>query len=350
MDLQKLFAEAKKYEQAKSAPVQSSGERIIDDRMLAMKAGNTYRCRLVYRLSKGSERKLPFISKEIHSAYNVDVPQGTPKWVVCPTSEHVKGRAGFKDCPVCADLSKWFKEKDVSPASKKLYDTFKRSPSNHAVVYVVSDPVNPDNNGKMKIIKFGVETAAFLKWEVFGINLKDPNLINEDAIGPKAFDFENGHDLIFTVSKSKFPGRDGKDIEFDKPVASFSRKTTKIDVDEDTLQSMFEELNFDRDFYNKTSQEDLLEWYNTVVLKNIVSTSSGNKKLEETAIEEVAAANDDVEVEEEVAPPPTKKPAPKPVAVVEQSVKQKPKPAASEEDVDLDDIMGIIDSIVLVSE
>jgi hypothetical protein len=347
MDLQKLFAEAKKYEQAKSAP-QKNEERVSDDRMLIMKAGNTYRCRLVYRLSKGSDRKLPFITKETHSSYNVEVPPGMPKWVVCPTSDHVKGRAGFKDCPICADLSKWYKEKDVSPASKKLYETFKRTSANHAVVYVVSDPVNPDNNGKMKIIKFGSDTATFLKWEVFGINLKDPNLVNDDAIGPKAFDFENGHDLIFTVSKAKFPGRDNKDVEFDKPVASFSRKATKIDVDEETLQEMFDALNFDRDFYNKTSQEDLLSWYNAVVLKNIVSTSSGNKKTELLSNDDEAEEGTEEDLVEEEAPPAPKKPAAKPVSVVEQSVKQKPKPpvaSSTEEEVDLDDIMGIIDSI-----
>jgi predicted flap endonuclease-1-like 5' DNA nuclease len=106
---------------------------------------------------------------------------------------------------------------------------------------------------------------------------------------------------------------------------------------------MFEELNFDKDFYSKTSQEELLNWYNTVVIKNVVTTSSGNKKMEE-AVEEVAT---DEDVEEEVAPPPVKKPAPKQVTVTEQSVKQKPQPAAppASEDVDLDDIMGIIDSI-----
>lgn len=336
MDLQKLFAEAKKLEVAKVQPSDDVGERKLDDRILYMKAGNTYRCRLVYRLTAGFDRKLPFINKEVHTAYGVEVPRGTQSWVVCPTTDYVKGRAGFRDCPICSDVSRWYKEFNTSEKSKMLYNTFKRKQADHAVVYVVSDPTNPENNGKMKIIKMNHDVSALLKWEIFGINLKDPNLLNEDAIGAKAFDFNDGYDVLFSVTKSNFPLPNGTVKDFDKPTASFTRRTSKIDVDDSEMQAMFEALKFDEDFYKKTPQPELLDWYNNIVLKNTVQTSSVNV-VEAVEKEEV--------VQPKVTAPATAS-TPKKNTVVEQSVKQKPKPVVENvEEVDIDDIMNIIDGI-----
>jgi hypothetical protein len=73
--------------------------------------------------------------------------------IICPSSEYVHGVNGFQMCPVCRNNNKlWKDSKNGSETAKQLYRQFKRKLNGYALVFMINDPVNPENNGKVKIV------------------------------------------------------------------------------------------------------------------------------------------------------------------------------------------------------
>lgn len=97
--------------------------------------------------------KEPYILYYNHSFQNPI----TGKWFIdnCPTS------IGRKDCPVCNHNSKLWNTGDE--AKKKLASSRKRNLRYVSNVYIISDPKNPEAEGKVFLYTYGTKIFQMLK-------------------------------------------------------------------------------------------------------------------------------------------------------------------------------------------
>ena len=226
-----------------------------DERLVYLKSGNTYRMRLLFFTGKETKRQEPFIEKWSHAYYEEETKASD--WVTCPTTEYIKGKAGFRECPICNNNSKLWKQYEAgSPSAKELYKKFKRRFVGYALVYVIKDPINPDNNGHVKIVKYSIGMSDFLKKEILG-NEED----GADPIRSAAFDINDGYDLLITVGT-----KDTEEGKFNSYEYKFAREKTALNVKMEDIEKEAETLNFDQSFYTQSSKEDILKFYNKWVI------------------------------------------------------------------------------------
>jgi hypothetical protein len=264
LDKTKLAAIFKKAQQTAKKSVSSEGTaKKFDDRFLKLNIGSSYQLRLLYLPTK--ERQVPFIEHQVHRNY--DAATKTYTKVVCPTSSHISGVAGFDECPVCRAMSDlWKRAQNGDTVAGEIYKNCRRSAENYAVVYVAKDSSteNPQT-GKIKILKYGFEIANFLNSECLGIAGKgQPEIDPDEIVGFEAFDLEAGRNLIIKVGK-KDVRMNGKTVSFPAYETSFSRSLTSIPVDIDDLPKIFEELRFDQDFFVNSNSDELLSFYKKFV-------------------------------------------------------------------------------------
>lgn len=145
--------------------------------------------------------------------------------------------------------------KDGSEEAKEKCKLIKRKTKTLVNVYVVDDPVNPENNGTVKVLQYGQQLEAIIKsaWEGE----------DKDDIGIRMFDFsENGCNLRIKVelnqggflnySSSKFLNPSRLNVNVDEimnqkhDLHSFVKIRTK-----DELQKML-----DVDFFGDKSASD----------------------------------------------------------------------------------------------
>ena len=348
--LKAIFKKAQTNAKARSAEIANEGGRSIDDRFLQLKIGNTYHLRLLY-LPVGKREK-PFIELQVHRHFDPTTRRYTR--VICPTSEHLLGSAGFDKCPVCRAMSDLWKAGQAGDKqAAEVYRQNRRTQENYAVVYVVKDSLTENSNaGQVKILKYGFEIAKFLNANCLGIAAKgDPEPDPDEVIGFEAFDLENGRNLVIKVGKKDVRGANGEIISFPAYSTAFSQKTSSIDLTEEDLPKVFKDLRFDESFFTEADDKALLDFYKNFVNpeseaapekseeeeedvpyefekkapKKEKSSSPASKffdEVEDEETEEKSEDSSDEEEEEEVAP---KKAAPK-----------KAKAASKEEDFDLD--------------
>ena len=346
--LKAIFKKAQTNAKARSAEM-TNETRTVDDRFLQLKIGNTYHLRLLYLPVE--KREKPFIELQVHRHFDPTTRKYTR--VVCPTSEHLLGSAGFDKCPVCRAMSDLWKAGQAGDKkASEAYRANRRTQENYAVVYVVKDSLTENSNaGQVKILKYGFEIAKFLNANCLGIAAKgDPEPDPDEVIGFEAFDLENGRNLVIKVGKKDVRGANGEIISFPAYSTSFSQKTSAIDITEDDLPKIFKDLRFDESFFTEADNKALLDFYKNFVNpeseaapekseeeedvpyefekkapKKEKSSSPASKffdEVEDEDTEEKSEDSSDEEEEEEVAP---KKAAPK-----------KAKAASKEEDFDLD--------------
>jgi len=300
--LQDLFNKAKKSAELQSKEREEfSQNRGKNEAFIDFKPGNTYQFRLLFMVQDGFNRTNPFIMKYSHSFWD-DIEKES-HWVTCPTSEYLDDMRGFKNCPICEKLSTFYKEAEKgSGTARELYDQFKRRFNGYCPVYVIKDPVKPANDGTVKIFRFGKTLAKFLKAEIFGIIDTSKTRDDEEStcessgeeIGIDAFDPNDGYDFIITVSlkttKDKITGKESK---FNNYSAKFSRKKSPINVSSKDLKSMFDELNFDKEFYTKNTVEELKEYTLKWVLgEDVKSTTKTDSKPLEKMAKKTSKVND----------------------------------------------------------
>lgn len=266
--LEKLFKQAQSQEIENTQKTSSTFVRLSEDpRLIHFKPGNTYKFRLLF--TEGPERKTPFINKFAHNFYDPGTKQ--LNWVVCPTSEYMSDRQGFRECPICDQTSKWYKEgENGSKTSSDLYKNFKRQFNGFVPVFVVNDPTNPDNNGTVKIMRYGILIKRFFKSKIFGINDKDNAVIEgADPIGIEAFKLEQGRDLIVTVTE-KTVDFNGKKTVFPEYACEFSPRLSDVKITEKKAEQDVKDLKFDEDFYVKSTMEQRVNFFKEFVLKEDV--------------------------------------------------------------------------------
>lgn len=299
-----------------------------DQTLIKFKAGNTYQFKLIYWFDDKSTRREPFIHRYTHNYWDSEQKVGGN--VVCPTSEYEQGNGGFDSCPTCKQLNKWYKEyKDEGNfTSKELYDTFRRQFNGYALVYVINDPSNEDNNGTVKIMRYGLGIRDYLQKNIFGVTYRKDDKTVVDTYGESAFNFTDSFDLIVDVTD-----KHTENGTFNNYDLRFSTRPNSMDIDIDAIVEQCKELEFDEAFYRPFVKEETESFYSDYVIGNYIK-------------EETAGADEGIETLEE--PEPVKQPTSlgskpktgtsKPVQEVEEKI------TGDDDEVDFDEIMSIIEA------
>ena len=151
--------------------------------------------------------------------------QGTGGWLIdnCLTTLG-------QQCPVCEKnrvLWNSGSDRDKEEARKQ-----KRKLSYYANIYVVRDPANPDNEGKVFLYKFGKKIYDKI------LAAMQPEFEDESPINP--FDFWTGANF-----KLKLVKKDGY-WNYDK--SEFAAPSALLDGDDDELERIYKSLNNLNDF------------------------------------------------------------------------------------------------------
>lgn len=266
MNLDSLFDEVKENEIKQATEKTTSFVKFSEDpRFIQFKAGNTYQFRLLYYVDDPEKRKTPFIAKYTHNHWDDDAEFDKLKTVTCPTSEYILHNNGFSKCPICKATRKFYKDKEEgSSTAEELYDQYRRKFHGYALVYVVNDPTNEENNGTIKLMHFGITIHKWLKLQIFGIDEKG-NLVDDETIGKGAFDLKDGYNLKITVSKKG---------EYNDYLCEFARKSSAINISEKDIAAAATELKFDEEYTTFSSDEELNTFYKECVLAEEVNSST----------------------------------------------------------------------------
>lgn len=357
-----MFAKAFKQEQDKAAAARSrenNGDSFRDPRFVQFVGGNTYKFRLLYCPNTETGRSAPIITQYTHTYYDRENKKYYSS--ICTSSNYLDGHT--KNCPICSLANRiWAignKAKQTGTPSllaEKLYRQYKRKLSTYAVVYVVNDSYNPDNNGTCKIVRFGDTMTKFIDQYVFGKPVRDKNgketQIDPDLVlGFDAFNIDNGRDLIITTTTKAFETAEGEQKIYCDYSAQFSPKYTSVDISEQELPAIFDDLNFDADFFKGVDKNAQQEYISVMTQQDILAKDLGNNvdifEDESPAKKTVAADIFEEDAEEVKQPlPPVKEESRKKRVVVEDEeiVVKKPvqktvkAPESSEEDEDFSDI------------
>ena len=146
--------------------------------------------------------------------------QGPGGWFIdnCPTSIG-------KKCPVCENNTKDWATQDK--AKQNVVRDRKRKLSYYANIYVIKDPDCPENEGTVRIFKFGKKI-----FEKIEAALK-PKFQDDTPINP--FDFWEGADFKLKVLK--------KDGYWNYDSSEFSPSAPLLDGDDDKLEEVYSQLH-----------------------------------------------------------------------------------------------------------
>ena len=324
-DLTQMFDDLKKKE-AKKLNDKANKKFNTDDSFIEFNSGNTYKLRLLFHVPTGSARKMPFINRYTHTFWDDTRSNNKLQEIICPTSEYISDNAGFKECEVCGDTSKFYKEKEKGSASAKaLYETFRRKFNGYGLAYVVSCPSNKEYEGKVKIMRYGVTINRFLKKEIFGVDLTNNQMVTEDTIGINAFRLEDGYDMIIAVGSKKADGKDYNTYD-----CSFARKPSKVSITEAEIAEQVQALRFDDKFFSHSTKEEILEFKKKYIL-------GSDEEITEKPIPQTAPAEEHDEIPMGNAPK-------APPVVEKKEATSAPKvtttSAAAEDDIDIDKILN----------
>lgn len=215
-------------EQFAQAIAAASTTKRDDDRywnLTVDKAGNGHAIiRFLDKPSQDGEDALPWVRTFSHSF------QGPGGWLIelCPTTLDQK-------CPVCeSNNTLWNSGLD---SDKKIASSRKRKLAYTANILVVSDPANPENDGKVKLFKFGkkIFDKMYLK-----MHTEFP-----DEVPFKPFDLWDGAN--FKLRARKVDGQRNYDIsEFaaQTPVSTDEVKLEAIWKSEMALKPLLDQGNF----------------------------------------------------------------------------------------------------------
>lgn len=280
-----MFAKTLKQEQAKAKMSgESSGDSFKDPRFLDFQPNNSYTLRLLYWPNEKTGRAMAFIKQYKHTYYDKDNKKYYE--VICPSSDYLDGNK--KHCPICAQADKLYaikaaaeKSGKPSPLAKELYDKFKRKAANYAVVYVVNDTSNPENNGTCKLMYYTYDLNRFIDMYVYGKGGYDKEgqpvkIADELVLGYDAFDLKNGRNLIIQTS----PKRVGDKI-YNAYSPQFSPKYTAVNLTDEELPQIFNDLNFDADFYRPVDKEAQAEFLSIMSKQDLLARDLSKGQVDE---------------------------------------------------------------------
>ena len=203
----------------------TSSESSFKD-FLKLEIDKTYVVRLIPFVSSPERTFFHYYSHTWKSIANNQVVS-----VLCPNTYGEK-------CPIDEYRSKIYMTKNE--ASIEKIKPIKRNENWLVNVYVIKDPTNPENEGKVKFLRYGKQLAKVIDAAITGDE--------SDEFGPKVFDFsEAGCNLKIKVEKNQGGYADYTSSKFTSP--------SKIEglVDADEIYNSAKEL--DTIFTHKTYDE-----------------------------------------------------------------------------------------------
>lgn len=197
--------------------------------ILKFSAGNTYQVRLVPNPNSPKETIFHYYNHGWNS-------NATGKYVtaLCPTT--------FGDtCPIDAYYLKTYRTGTES--EKEAARVLSRKEAWMVNVYVVSDPENPENEGKVKILRYGKELAKIIESALEGDDASEFGV-------EKVFDIVNGSTL-----RIKCESRTGSNRGNQKMVTYASSKflaPSNLEIDDAKLKEIYDSVH-DLKAVNKTT-------------------------------------------------------------------------------------------------
>jgi hypothetical protein len=225
----------------------SSSSSAIYNEVLKFKAGNTYVLRLIPNVKKLEDT---FFHHYVHG------------WTSFSNGQYMSAlslQTYNKRDPIAENRYRLLKL--GSDEDKKKAETVKRQEYWAVNVYVVDDPVNPENNGKIKILRSGRQLHKIINSAMDG----------EDAeeFGSRIFEFENaGCNLKVKAEK-----------QGEYTVYTASRFTSPMDLglSKEKVQSIFDGIHDLKLLNPAKSEEQLQEMWDTHFLCKTTEGSGSSK-------------------------------------------------------------------------
>jgi hypothetical protein len=186
--------------------------------ILKFAAGNTYLVRLVPNFNSPKES----IFHHYTHGWNSNA---TGKYVtaMCPTT--------FGDtCPIDAYYLKTYR--NGTESEKEAAKVLSRKEGWFVNVYVIEDPTNPENKGKVKILRYGRELAKIIESALEGDDKKEVGV-------EKAFDVVNGCTLRIKCETRTEKGRAAANKMVTYSSSRFLAPES-LDITEDELDKIYE--------------------------------------------------------------------------------------------------------------
>lgn len=211
------------FEQIKeslSSPDKKEGGNGLYKEILKFSAGNTYQVRLVPNPNSPKETIFHYYNHGWNS-------NATGKYVtaLCPTTFG-------ETCPIDAYYLKTYRTGTES--EKESARVLSRKESWMVNVYVVSDPENPENEGKVKILRYGKELAKIIESALEGDDAQEFGV-------EKVFDVANGSTL-----RIKCESRTGSNRGSKQMVTYASSKflaPSKLDLTDAQLEEVYNSVH-----------------------------------------------------------------------------------------------------------
>jgi hypothetical protein len=208
--------------------------------------------------------------------------QGPGGWLIdnCLTTNN-------QQCPVCEHNSKLWNS--GIEANKEIVRKQKRKLNYHANVYIVSDPKHPENEGQVKLFKFGAKIFEKITGAM------NPAFEDETAINP--FDLWGGANFKLRITKvAGYQNYDKSEFAAPAPLLNDDDKMEKIWKSELSLKDLTAAKEFKTYDELKNRLEKVLGMSGDVVLpRTTVETFKENARTapRKPVVEDTIAADDD---------------------------------------------------------
>ena len=208
--------------------------------------------------------------------------QGPGGWLIdnCLTTNN-------QQCPVCEHNSKLWNS--GVEANKEIVRKQKRKLNYHANVYIVSDPKHPENEGQVKLFKFGAKIFEKITGAM------NPSFEDETAINP--FDLWGGANFKLKITKvAGYQNYDKSEFASASPLLNDDDQMEKIWKSELSLKDLTAAKEFKTYDELKNRLEKVLGMSGDVVLpRTTVETfkEAARTAPRKPAVEDMIAAEDD---------------------------------------------------------
>ena len=208
--------------------------------------------------------------------------QGPGGWLIdnCLTTNN-------QQCPVCEHNSKLWNS--GVEANKEIVRKQKRKLNYHANVYIVSDPKHPENEGQVKLFKFGAKIFEKITGAM------NPSFEDETAINP--FDLWGGANFKLKITKvAGYQNYDKSEFAAPAPLLNDDDQMEKIWKSELSLKDLTAAKEFKTYDELKNRLEKVLGMSGDVVLpRTTVETfkEAARTAPRKPAVEDMIAAEDD---------------------------------------------------------
>jgi len=242
--------------------------------------------------------------------HNFEMPNGRYMIVVCPTT-HFPGEYG--KCPICEMNAELFKSED--PVKKEFLKSTHRKKKYITNVYVIADPLEPENEGKYFLYGFGPGNNNSLIQKI--LSTVEPKFIDIQVRNP--FNLRRSSDFVFRLTSVETV-IDGKKYS----VANYGESGYKTEITEWSEEKIIEaskyivdlrKLLMEPKFQSKSYSEiqkklqDGMVYSKSNVVVDTDLVSKGNKDILNSEIEDDGKLKSVTELFEsaktKTEPPPT---------------------------------------------